>query len=69
MPAVKKKTAARSASKSKSRVVSDPTKMSATQKTIYNKLRKKGFSEKQAAAFSHHSAKRKDAAAAKKGKK
>lgn len=40
--------------------------MSASQKTIYNKLRKKGMSEKQASAFSHHAARRKDQAAAKK---
>jgi hypothetical protein len=39
--------------------------MSPSQKAIFNKLKRKGMSDKQAHAFSKHAARRKDAAAAK----
>ncbi len=59
MPITRKKTAPRKAS-------STTAQMSPARKTIYAKLKRKGMSDKQALAFSHHAAKRKESAAAKK---
>jgi hypothetical protein len=58
MPIAKRKTA----SKVKPRAKSATDGMSPSQKTIFNKLKRKWMSDKQAHAFSHHAAKKKDAA-------
>jgi hypothetical protein len=65
----KPKSTARKAKNSSPATAKKPSagvSMSDSQKTIYNKLKRKGMTDKQAHAFSKHAARRKDSAAAKK---